>query len=74
MLSSLIFLFFKALFHFILQCISVPYLESSVCGQAHQGLIVGYLLLWYSVVCTVESFISFVYLDLYVQEHDTSMS
>ena len=48
-----------------------------VCGQAHLGLIVGFLLLRYSFVYTVEPlsfFISFLYLDLYLLGDDTLIS
>ena len=44
----------------------------AVC-QAHQGILVGFLLLWCSVLFTVESFfcfISLLYLDLYVLGDD----
>ena len=47
------------------------------CCQAHQGLPVGFLLLRYSVLCTVESlscFISFLYLDLHVLGDDAWIS
>ena len=42
-----------------------------------QGLTVGFFLLWYSVVCIVESlslFISLLYLDLYKLEDDALIS
>ena len=48
----------------------------AVC-QAHQGLPVGFLLLWYSVLFTVESLsllISLLYLDLYVLGDDALIS
>ena len=48
----------------------------AVC-QAHRGLPVGFLLLRYSVLNTVESlscFISFLYLDLYVLGDDALIS
>ena len=49
----------------------------AVC-QAHLGLPVGFLLLRYSVLFTVESlsfcFISLLYLDLYVLEDDALIS
>ena len=52
------------------------------CFQAHQGLLVGFLVLQYSVLFTVESlllspylcFISFLYLDLYVLGDDALIS
>ena len=48
-----------------------------VCSRAHRGLTVGFLLLQYSFVYTVEpylSFISFLCLDLYLKGDDTSIS
>ena len=49
----------------------------AVC-QAHRGLPVGFLLLWYSVLLPVESlsllFISLLYLDLYVLGDDALIS
>ena len=47
------------------------------CFLAHPGLPVGFLLLWYSVLCTVESylcFIPFLYLDLYVLGDNSSIN
>ena len=42
------------------------------------GFLVGFPLLWYSVVCTIESlsmyYLLFIYLDLYVLGDYTSMS
>ena len=45
------------------------------CCQAHKGLSVGFCLLLYSVLFTVESYLSFIaflYLDLYVLGDDAS--
>ena len=47
------------------------------CFQAHRGLPVGFLLLQYSVLCTVESLsllYLFLYLDLYVFGDDALIS
>ena len=47
------------------------------CCQAHWSLPVGFLVLEYSVLCTVESislFISFLYLDIYVLGDDAWIS
>ena len=49
----------------------------SCLGQAYQGLTVGLRLLWYSVVCTVESLSLFnflLYPNLYVLGDNVSIS
>ena len=64
------------LIHFIYVIVIYEKEDQSFC-QAHRGLPVGFLLLWYSVLCSVESylcFISFLYLDLYVLGGDAWIS